>query len=203
MTMTVAAPGAELRVELPLAGLYNAANALAATTAALALGFDAPVIERALSSFKAAFGRQERFEVDGRSVLVLLGKNPTGMNQVLRLIAGQEEPVLHLLLFLNDGIQDGRDISWIWDTDYELLAARAPGVIVSGTRAEELALRIKYAGFADEADVVHNARRALDAALARTPAGEMLYVVPTYTAMLDVRELLAKRGHRASFWEDA
>jgi UDP-N-acetylmuramyl tripeptide synthase len=200
--LTIAAPGGELQLTLPLAGLYNAANALAATAAALALGFDTQAIETALTSFRAAFGRQERFEVDGRSVLVLLGKNPTGMNQVLRLIADATEAP-HLLLFLNDGIQDGRDISWIWDTDYELLAARAASVVVSGTRAEELALRLKYAGFARETPVTPDAAAALDAALTRTPEGETLYVVPTYTAMIEVRELLAKRGGRAHFWEEA
>ncbi len=202
--ITIAARGGELHVELPLAGLYNAANALAAAAAALALGFDPPATERALSSFKAAFGRQERFDVDGRSVLVLLGKNPTGMNQVLRLVAAQDATrPLHLLLLLNDGVQDGCDISWIWDTDYELLAQRSPHVIVSGTRAEELALRLKYAGFADAPDVIRDASRALDHALGRTPAGETLYVIPTYTAMLEVRELLAQRGHRVPFWKDA
>ena len=92
---------------------------------------------------------------------MLLGKNPTGMNQVLRTIASGDKRELHLLLFLNDGIADGRDISWIWDTDYELLAGRAASVGVSGTRAEELALRLKYAGFdgmAVERDAASRAR---------------------------------------------
>ena len=199
--LTIATASGPFDVAVPLAGLYNAANALAAAAAALALGFQPPAIERALSTFRVAFGRQERFDVDGKSVLVLLGKNPTGMNQVLRLIAGTAEAP-HLLLFLNDGIQDGRDISWIWDTDYELLAANAASVVVSGTRAEELALRLKYAGFATEAALTHNAPGALTLALERTPPGETLYVIPTYTAMIEVRELLAKRGQRAHFWED-
>jgi len=200
--LTIATTSGELQLTLPLAGLYNAANALAAVTAALALDVESPAIERALSSFRAAFGRQERFEVDGRSVLVLLGKNPTGMNQVLRLIADAAHAP-HLLLFLNDGIQDGRDISWIWDTDYELLASRAASVVVAGTRAEELALRLKYAGFTADAKITHDATSALESALAHTPPGQTLYVIPTYTAMLEVRELLAKRGQRAHFWEDA
>jgi len=199
--LTIATPSTEMGIVLPLAGLYNAANALAATAAALALGFERPAVEAALTSFRAAFGRQERFQVDGRGVLVLLGKNPTGMNQVLRLIA-DAAPSPHLLLFLNDGIQDGRDISWIWDTDYELLATSAANVIVSGARAEEMALRLKYAGFAKAPQLIHQAASALEAALARTPTGETLYVIPTYTAMIEVRELLAKRGQRAHFWEE-
>jgi UDP-N-acetylmuramyl tripeptide synthase len=200
--VTIAAGGNELHAAIALAGLYNAENALAAAAAGIALGFERSAIERALSSFRAAFGRQERFEIDGRSVLVLLGKNPTGMNQVLRTIASQNEGPLHLLLFLNDGTQDGRDISWIWDTDYELLAGRAADLVVAGTRAPELALRLKYAGILEGQQVIHNAARALAAAIARTPAGEMLYIVPTYTAMIEVRELLAKQGQRARFWED-
>jgi lipid II isoglutaminyl synthase (glutamine-hydrolysing) len=194
----------ELSFTLPLAGLYNVENALAAAAGALALGLAPSAIGPALASFRAAFGRQERFELDGRHVMVLLGKNPTGMNQVLRTIvaAQRDGAALHLLLFLNDGIADGRDISWIWDADYELIASRATGAVVSGTRAEELALRLKYAGLVNEPQLVHDAQGALDSALAQTPAGETLYIVPTYTAMLEVRELLARRGQRPHFWEE-
>lgn len=200
--LILATPQGELRVDLPLAGLYNAENALAATAGALALGLPLDAAARALGSFRAAFGRQERFQVEGRDVLVLLGKNPTGMNQVLRTITARNG-ALHLLLFLNDGIADGRDISWIWDTDYERLANRAVSAVVSGTRAEELALRLKYADLGIETPSIADARAALDAALAETPQGETLCVVPTYTAMLEARELLARRGKRQHFWEDA
>ena len=199
--LVLATPERELRIDLPLAGLYNAENALAAAAGALALDLPLDAVERALRSFRAAFGRQERFRVDGRDVLVLLGKNPTGMNQVLRTIASTGEP-LRLLLFLNDGIQDGRDISWIWDTDYELIAERAAGAVVSGTRADEMALRLKYADLRIEPQVVRETDTALAAALAATPPGETLYVIPTYTAMLEVRELLARRGGARHFWEE-
>ncbi len=200
--LEVATPQAELHTELPLAGLYNVENALAATAGALALGMPRDAVERGLGSFRAAFGRQERFLVDGRDVQVLLGKNPTGMNQVLRTIAARGGADRHLLLFLNDGIADGTDISWIWDTDYELIASQTATVTVAGTRAEELALRLKYADLPVEPAITHDTRAALDAALAKTPPGEMLYVVPTYTAMLEVRELLAQRSRRRSFWEE-
>ena len=200
--LALATPAGEVRLDLPLAGLYNVENALAATAGALALGLPLDAVEPALGSFRAAFGRQERFEVEGREVLVLLAKNPTGLNQVLRTIA--EQPGgdgLSLLLFLNDGIADGRDISWIWDSDYELIAAQASSVVVSGTRADELALRLKYADLAIEPVVHADTGVALDAALSRTAAGATLYVVPTYTAMLEVRELLARRGRVAPYWE--
>jgi UDP-N-acetylmuramyl tripeptide synthase len=191
----------ELRFTVPLAGLYNVENALAATAGAQALGLPRETIERALASFSASFGRQERFAVDGREVVVLLGKNPTGMNQVLRTIAAGDKRDLHLLLFLNDGIADGRDISWIWDSDYELLAGHTASVAVAGTRAEELALRLKYAGF-DGMTVERDARTALERALGATPPGVALHVIPTYTAMLEVRELLAKKGGKAAYWQE-
>ena len=190
-----------MRIELPLAGLYNVENALAATAGAVALGLPLDAIERALRSIQPAFGRQERFQIDGREVVILLGKNPTGLNQVLRTITANSGG-LHLLFFLNDGIADGRDISWIWDSDYELIAERAQSVVVSGTRVGELALRLKYADLAVEPQVATGTTAALDAALAQTPPGETLYIVPTYTAMLEVRELLAKRGKRRPFWEE-
>ncbi len=202
--LTLATPQGELEIELPLAGLYNAENALAATAGALAIGLPLAAIEHALNGFRAAFGRQERFQVDGREVLVLLGKNPTGLNQVLRAIAAATgNGGQHLLLFLNDGIADGRDISWIWDTDYELIADSVASVVVSGTRAEELALRLNYADLRVEPTVERGVKAALNAALAQTPPGETLYVLPTYTAMLEVRELLAQRGGQPPFWEEA
>ncbi len=199
--VSIATADGEREFYLPLSGLYNVANALAATAGAVALGLPMDAALRALAAFLPAFGRQERFRVEGRDVVVLLGKNPTGLNQVLRTIsAGQGAQ--HLLFFLNDGIADGRDISWIWDADYEIIAAGARGVTVSGTRADELALRLSYADVAAEPRVVTETRAAMDAALAQTPPGEMLYVLPTYTAMLEVRELLAARAGVRPYWED-
>lgn len=191
-----------LTIDLPMSGLYNAYNAVAAAAGAHALGLPRDAIVSALGAFSAAFGRQERFEIDGRDVRVLLGKNPTGLNQVLRTVAARDG-AKHLLFFLNDGLADGRDISWIWDADYELVQPGAASVLAAGTRAEDLALRLKYAGFGDDVPVERETRAALDRALAVTPAGGTLYVLPTYTAMLEVRELLAKRGGGKRFWEES
>jgi len=195
------ADGGEMHVTLPLAGLYNAYNALAAAAGALALGLPREAIVSALDGFSAAFGRQERFSVDGRDVQVLLGKNPTGLNQVLRTIAARDG-AKRVLFFLNDGIADGRDVSWIWDADYEAVQPRTEWTLAAGTRAEDLALRLKYAGFGDDVPVERETAAALRRALDATPAGETLYVIPTYTAMLEVRELLAKRAGGGKFWED-
>lgn len=200
--LRVDTPAGSYTVALPLAGLYNVYNALAATAGALAVGLPLDAVRTALAGFSAAFGRQERFEVDGRTVHVLLGKNPAGLNEVLRTVAARPGSH-HLLLVLNDAIADGRDVSWVWDADFEILAGRAASLVVSGTRADDLALRLKYAGFGQEFLVLSNRAQALDAALAATPAGEALFVVPTYTAMLELRELLARRGGRAPYWENA
>ena len=199
--LTIATPDGPIELTLPLAGLYNACNALAAAAGALALGLPRDAITRALGEFSAAFGRQERFHVDGRDVQVLLAKNPAGLNQVLRTLAARDGEK-HLLFFLNDGIADGRDISWIWDTDYELLQPQAASVLAAGRRAEDLALRLKYAGFGDVVPAQRETAPALRRALAATPPGGTLYIIPTYTAMLEVRELLAKRGGAGKFWED-
>ena len=199
-SLSVSTPQGETALSLKLSGLYNAYNALAALAGGLALGFDVETVRAGIESVDAAFGRQERFEIDGRRVQVFLSKNPAGLNQVLRTIAavpGEKR----LLLLLNDDIADGRDVSWIWDADFELLADGAASTVVSGRRAEDLALRLKYAGFPPGLPVIRSADEALSLALAQTPSGENLFVLPTYTAMLEVRGLLAKRGGAAPYWE--
>ena len=203
VALTVALPGGDdVRLTLPLAGLYNAYNALAAIAGATALGLPRDAFVRALERFSAAFGRQEQFTIDGRDVRVLLSKNPTGLNQVLRSIAARDGRK-RFVFFLNDGIADGRDVSWIWDADYEMVQPQADYVLAAGTRAEDLALRLKYAGFGDDVPVEHDTARALRRALGATPEGGTLHVVPTYTAMLAVRELLAKRSGAKRYWEGA
>jgi UDP-N-acetylmuramyl tripeptide synthase len=133
-------------------------------------------------------------------VQVFLGKNPAGLNQVLRTIAAVPGEK-HLLFLLNDDVADGRDVSWIWDADFELIAADAALTVVSGRRAEDMALRLKYAGFPPGLPVVADVAGALSLALKSTPDGDSLYVVPTYTAMLEVRELLAGRAGASHYWE--
>ncbi len=195
-------PDGQVGARIPLTGMYNAYNALGATTASVAIGIERRAIERGLGAFTPGFGRQERLEVGGRDVQVILAKNPAGLNQVLRAItaAGSEH---HLAIFLNDDVADGRDVSWIWDVDFDLLSGSAASVTVSGRRAWDMALRLKYAGLTDVVHVEEQAAAALARAIGATPAGERLYVVPTYTAMLEVRELLAKKAGRGAFWEEA
>jgi UDP-N-acetylmuramyl tripeptide synthase len=196
-------PEGEAEVKLGLPGLYNVYNALAA--AALAVALDVPLedIVTGLQSATAAFGRAETVTVDGRETQILLVKNPAGTNEVLRTLA--LEPGEHDVLgVLNDNTADGRDISWIWDADYELLAGRVRSVTCAGTRASELALRLKYAGVdPPRIRVIDDLEQALKAAAADRPSpdgGETLYALPTYTAMLALRELLVRRGEAGSSW---
>jgi len=201
VALTVDTPAGEASLALKLGGLYNAYNALAALAAGLALDMPLAAVQEGIAAVAPAFGRQERFAVDGREVQVFLAKNPTGLNQVLRTLAAREGKK-SLLLLLNDDIADGRDVSWIWDADFELIAAQAGPLVVSGRRAEDMVLRLKYAGFPSNLPVVPDTGEALSTALTQTPAGATLYVVPTYTAMLEVREILARRGQVAHYWEE-
>ena len=185
-------PQGELRLELRLPGLYNVYNAVAAAATALELGVPLATVGEALAGFGGAFGRVETIPVGGRQVSILLIKNPAGANEVLRTLT-LEDGRLDLWIALNDRIADGRDISWIWDADFEVLAGRVGRVTCSGTRAEEMALRLKYAGVEAEPDVDRDLGRSLDAAVANA-AGDRLYALPTYTALLDLRDLLAERG---------
>ena len=200
-TATVRTPWGELRLELPLPGLYNVYNALAALSAALELGVDPRRAATALGDVRAAFGRVETIEVEGTPVSILLIKNPAGANEVLRTLrleSGGEG--LDLWIALNDGIADGRDVSWIWDADFELLGDAVRGVTCAGTRAPEMALRLKYAGWPeDRIEVVAGIEASLDRAVAAAPG--RLFALPTYTALLELRKLLSSRGLAKEFWE--
>jgi lipid II isoglutaminyl synthase (glutamine-hydrolysing) len=186
-------PAGECEVRLPLPGLYNVYNALAAAASALTLGVGLDCVREGLEGMSAVFGRVERLSVGGRDVSILLVKNPVGANEVLRTLT-LEAGRIDLWLALNDRIADGRDVSWIWDADFELLAGRVRRATCSGTRAEEMALRLKYAGIDAEIAVERDLERSLDAAVADRDGGAPLYALPTYTALLDLRDMLADRG---------
>jgi UDP-N-acetylmuramyl tripeptide synthase len=187
-------PEGPLSVRLPLPGLYNVYNAIAAATTAFELGVPLERVRTSLEEFGGAFGRVETIPMGGRELSILLVKNPAGANEVLRTLT-LEGGSLDLWLALNDRIADGRDVSWIWDADFELLAGRVRRVTCSGTRAEEMALRLKYAGM-DGAQIAveRDLERSLDAALGAAPPEGRLYALPTYTALLELRDLLARRG---------
>jgi lipid II isoglutaminyl synthase (glutamine-hydrolysing) len=196
-------PEGTRRVVLALPGLYNVYNALAAATLARALGASLDEVAAGLSRFVAAFGRFERIPVGSKRLLLLLIKNPAGANEAVRTLVDGGAPRV-VVIALNDAIADGRDVSWIWDVDFELLLADLDTLVATGERAAELALRFKYAGLDDSRIVVEpELARALDRGLELTPDGEELVVLPTYTPMLALQRLLAERGLAKPYWERA
>ena len=193
-------PVGNATVELPLPGLYNVYNALGA--AALCIGLELPLtaVAAGLRDVQAAFGRAERIAIGDVELQVLLIKNPAGANEILRTLLLEHEE-LDVLTILNDRVADGRDVSWVWDADFEMLAGRVRRVTCAGTRAAELAVRLKYAGVPDDRlHVTPSLPAALDEALAAVESGH-LYALPTYTALLELRQELADRGHAVRFWE--
>jgi UDP-N-acetylmuramyl tripeptide synthase len=192
-------PAGSALVELPLPGLYNVYNALGAASLCLALGVGLESVVAGLQDVKAAFGRAEIINIDGNELAILLIKNPAGANEILRTLV-LETGELDVLGVLNDQLADGRDVSWIWDADFEILAPRVRRVTCAGTRAAELALRLKYAGIPSERlHVVPVLADALDEALGAAP-DRRVYALPTYTALLELHEELTRRGHVGSFW---
>lgn len=196
---TIVTPEGRSTLGLPLPGLYNLYNALGAIATARVLGIPVESSVKSLGSMKAVFGRVERIQIEGTELSILLIKNPAGANEVIRTLALEPGP-LKLWIALNDRIADGRDVSWIWDADFEVLADRIDSVVCTGTRAAEMALRLKYAGFDTERiETVEGLAPALDRSLTGSP--EKLFAMPTYTALLELRDLLAERGDAGRYWE--
>jgi lipid II isoglutaminyl synthase (glutamine-hydrolysing) len=203
---TLGTPAGTVEISLALPGLYNVYNALAA--AALAISLEVPLsdIKAGLEGARAAFGRAETvsLQIPGgtpREMRILLVKNPAGANEVLRTLA--LEPGEHDLLgVLNDQIADGRDVSWIWDADFEQLSGRVRQAICSGSRAADLASRLKYAGIEPERiRILPELPPALAEATVAGNRSTTLYALPTYTAMLALRGLLVERGEAPSSWK--
>ena len=196
----VVAGQGEIEVDLALPGLYNVYNALAASTLALALATSPAAVGAGLEGFSAAFGRFERIPAGGKKIVMLLIKNPAGANEALRTLETGVPPVL--VIALNDAIADGRDVSWIWDVDFEPILPHVERVVASGERAAELGLRLVYGGLPeDRLEVVAGLEPALDRGLELVEAGTELVVLPTYTAMLALRGVLVERGLVRPYWE--
>ncbi|HEU5379277.1 MAG TPA: MurT ligase domain-containing protein [Ktedonobacteraceae bacterium] len=255
LRMQVETPAQQGEIVVPLPGLYNIYNALAAIATAQALNLSWTAIVSGIEQFKPAFGRGERIQIEGRTIRMLLAKNPTGFNEVLRTLFSDGNK-RHVLFVLNDNIADGKDISWIWDVDFEQAINGLATLTVAGTRARDLALRLKYAGIDSHTIVsvppgplraeknnlaVSRSRRnvarrlapgkrlsarqtlpetseavepsqatqktygiaqALDRALRLTPENETLFIVPTYTGLLEIHRELERRGLTPHYWEE-
>lgn len=192
------------QLSLSVPGLYNVYNALAATTAAYAVGLPWLAVEQGCEGFTAAFGRFERVRAEGRNMVLMLVKNPTGCNEVLRMLVSEHLPSPEpVLIIINDKTADGRDVSWLWDADFEMLLSFPGPFVASGLRAADMALRLKYAGIpTGNIDVCEQIPAALRTALDRTPRGGTLRIMPTYTAMLELRAHMGELGWVEPYWEE-
>lgn len=175
----------------PLVGVYNRYNTHAAVLFAKRNNVSNETIEQSLKQFKPAFGRQEVIEIDGKKVQIFLAKNPTSFNESLRTV--KELNGKNLLIILNDRIPDGRDVSWIWDVDFEdFVDSHGFTINVSGDRVFDMALRFKYAGIS-KAKIHTDLSEGIKTAIDQTPENEILYILPTYSAMLEIRKILTGR----------
>lgn len=192
---------AEYDASVNLPGGYNIYNACAAMACGAALGLDGKVTAASLSTFVCGFGRMEKFDINGTSLRMILIKNPAGCNQVLNFLTNTTEPSVFVVL-LNDRAQDGKDVSWIWDVDFEKVAEmdeRLDKLLVSGVRADDMALRFKYAGVPEnKLSVVKDYDKLLEICTAQD---KPVYIMPTYTAMLGLRDRISKLYGFKEFWE--
>ena len=180
----------------PISGLYNLYNTLAAVLTLQKLGLKDSDIKKGLENFQPAFGRQEEIEIDDKKIKIFLAKNPVGMNEAIRTITNSKTQILNsklvVLLVLNDQIPDGRDVSWIWDVNIEELVPFCRTVICSGERVFDLGVRVKYSDCKNMI-VEENLTNAIQKGSDNIKSGEMLYILPTYSAMLQTRKIISGR----------
>lgn len=187
----------DLNAKLP--GLYNVYNCLAAYATLKAANFELDIFPIILKEFKPVFGRNEKLFFEGRNIVVALAKNPTGFNEIIRTFLNEKEQTV--LIAINDLIADGRDVSWLWDVEFETLVNQENRYFVSGTRATDMALRLKYAGIKDFT-TIESVKDSLETALDSIPQNDTLIVIPTYTAMLELKRIFEKKDISGHFWED-
>jgi UDP-N-acetylmuramyl tripeptide synthase len=189
-----------LTIKLPMAGLYNIYNCLSAIAATSQIkSVDGHDIASGLAVISPAFGRMEKISYHNRDFHLLLIKNPTGFNQVIQTFV-VTNPKTKILIIINDDYADGRDVSWLWDSAVEKMQNHQAKIMVSGLRAYDMALRLKYAGITDF-EVEANIDLALRKIISQTRAKEKIFILPTYTAMLNVRSKIVKTTKHKEFWK--
>ena len=190
------------RINLP--GLYNVYNAMAAAACGFSLAYSPQTVQKSLESFECGFGRMETINVGDKTIKLILVKNPTGFNQVLNFLTLDSQP-LNIAFLINDKLADGTDISWLWDVDFEHLNTvedRIVNLITSGIRGEDMAVRLKYSGLdTRKIRIIKDFQRLIDEGLKAVLAGGCFYILPTYTAMLDIRSILKKKFNLKEFWK--
>ena len=174
----------EFRINL--VGLYNAYNVLGAVACALENGIGYETIKSAVLSYQSIFGRAERKVINGHNTLIQLIKNPTGASEVLKTVDLSSK----ILIAINDNYADGRDISWLWDSDFEQLKNSQKSIITSGIRAKDMALRLKYAGVpTDKIIVEEDIHKAVELATSSDDKDERITILPSYTALLKISKM--------------
>jgi UDP-N-acetylmuramyl tripeptide synthase len=194
----------EFDCQINLPGLYNIYNSLAAATLGHAMEIPAEKIKSALENFECGFGRMETIESDGKYIKVILVKNPTGFNQVINYLLTEEKNT-NIAFLINDNAADGTDISWLWDVDFEkfeVFQDKISSFFTSGKRCNDMALRLKYAGvYKNKIEVCQSFDKLLELGLSKTAKGQNFYILPTYTALLDIRNKLRKKFNLKEFWK--
>lgn len=179
----------DYKFKINLVGLYNAYNALAAIAQAFVLGINTGIIQEAFYSYKSIFGRAEKRIINEHETLIQLIKNPTGASEVLKTVNLNS----NIVIAINDNYADGRDISWLWDSDFEQLKNAQKLIITSGTRANDMALRLKYAGIKpDRITIEPDIKTAIKLASASKNSEEKITILPTYTALLKINKMKLK-----------
>ncbi len=195
-------PAGRLTFDLALQGLHNVYNSAAAVGGALALGIDMSAIPHAMASLRPAFGRLEAIEAGNRHIVLAFVKNPISYNTTLRTIE-QRPGQKHILSVHSNALTDGEDFAWLWDIELEGFAPQIASVVTSGTKAEELAMRFKYAGVPENRmQVVPDRGAALDKALSNVEPGGTLYILSGYTPLQELRRVMVQRGWVQPFWEE-
>ncbi|GER88738.1 hypothetical protein KDW_29000 [Dictyobacter vulcani] len=200
--ITLRTPEGEMNLEIPLPGIHNIYNAVAAIGAAMAAGFPLDSVQTALSNIRTAFGRMEKIQAGDKTIYLSFVKNPTSFNLMLRLIA-QHPGKKHLLLAMSHTVVDGQDFAWLWDVEFEDLVSDILDAVCSGNKTEELAMRLKYAEVStDKISLIEDREAALDAALKQVEPGGTLYIMSGYTPTQELRRIMQKRGWVKHFWEE-
>ena len=192
-------PKGSIKVNLAVGGLYNVYNALAAATTAQSTGISLGTIKKGLEDFRAAFGRIEKFNINHKVVYLYLVKNPAGFNEVIKTLFNNGDKK-DVLIAINDLIADGRDVSWLWDVDYSKMYGKIKKIFSTGIRAYDMALRLKYDRVDNFSLIDDNIEKVVKRGVKN--CSKKLYVLPTYTAMLEIRKILNQMGHGVKFWED-
>jgi UDP-N-acetylmuramyl tripeptide synthase len=195
-------PQGEIELDIPLPGIHNVYNATAAIGAAIAAGFQMDRAPAAIASMRPAFGRLEKIQAGDQTIYLAFVKNPTSFNLILRLIA-QHPGEKHLMVVASNTVVDGEDFAWLWDVDIEEISQNILDVVCSGGKAEELAMRLKYAEIpTDKISTIREREAALNAALKNAGPGGTLYIMASYTPTHELRRIMQKRGWVKHFWEE-